>query len=160
MKYQSTKTYGHDLGLSCCFRQWKAKSHCNKLHGYSLSFKFVFEAETLDDRDWVQDFGGLRDLKEGLFETFDHKLVIADDDPEKALFLQMYRERVADIKILDGVGCERFAEHAYNLANKLLKAAWIKEYTASGFVDKQRVRVVSCECAEHAGNSAIYYGDN
>ena len=38
--YQSTKTYGNDVGLSCTFRQWKADSHCNKLHGYSLGFRF------------------------------------------------------------------------------------------------------------------------
>ncbi|SVB70610.1 uncharacterized protein METZ01_LOCUS223464, partial [marine metagenome] len=28
--YQSTKTYGNEVGLSCCFRQWRADSHCNK----------------------------------------------------------------------------------------------------------------------------------
>ena len=47
MMYQSTKTYGNDVGLSCTFRQWKADSHCNKLHGYSLGFRFVFEAQKI-----------------------------------------------------------------------------------------------------------------
>ena len=28
MKYQSTKTYGNERGLSCCFRQWNANSNC------------------------------------------------------------------------------------------------------------------------------------
>ena len=66
MKYQSTKTYGNDRGLSCCFRQWRADSHCNLLHGYSLGFRFVFEADTLDERNWVYDFGDCKWIKEFL----------------------------------------------------------------------------------------------
>lgn len=31
--YQSTKTYGHDRGFSCAFRQWRADSHCRLIHG-------------------------------------------------------------------------------------------------------------------------------
>ena len=44
MNYVSTKTYGHEVGLSCAFRQHKADSHCAKLHGYALSVKVEFEA--------------------------------------------------------------------------------------------------------------------
>jgi 6-pyruvoyltetrahydropterin/6-carboxytetrahydropterin synthase len=39
------KTYGHELGLSACFRQHRAKSHCRFLHGYPLSFTFTFAAD-------------------------------------------------------------------------------------------------------------------
>ena len=61
MRYQSTKTFGHDLGISCAFRQWRAThSHCSKIHGYALSVTMVFEANTLDDRNWVMDFGGFK----------------------------------------------------------------------------------------------------
>ena len=31
--FLSTKTYGHDLGLSAAFRQWRAESHCRLIHG-------------------------------------------------------------------------------------------------------------------------------
>ena len=41
--YVSTKLY-RDLG-PVAYRQWRADSHCNLIHGYSLSFKFTFEAE-------------------------------------------------------------------------------------------------------------------
>ena len=51
MKYYSTKTYGNERGLSCAFRQWRATSHCNQIHGYSLGFRFIFEADELDDRN-------------------------------------------------------------------------------------------------------------
>lgn len=52
-------------------KQWRAKSHCRLVHGYSLSFRFEFEANTLDDKNWVVDFGGLKELRailEGLPE--------------------------------------------------------------------------------------------
>ena len=48
-KYTSTKTYGHNIGLSAVFRQPHADhSHCRFLHGYSLQFKFVFGCNELD----------------------------------------------------------------------------------------------------------------
>lgn len=160
MKYQSTKTYGHERGLSCCFRQHKANSHCNLLHGYALSFKFVFEANNLDNRGWVVDFGGLKILEERLRFLFDHTLVIAQDDPYLQEIEAMQLIAVADVHVVDRVGCESFAEIAYNMANQALQELWAKEYTKSGYKAHQRVRVVSCECAEHGANSAIYYGDN
>ena len=58
--YRSTKTYDHNEGLSCCFRQWRADSHCKLLHGYALAFKFVFATRALDARNCCYDFGGLR----------------------------------------------------------------------------------------------------
>ena len=55
-KYYSTKTYGNDRGLSCCFRQWRSThSHCSLLHGYSIGIRLVFEADTLDPRNWVME---------------------------------------------------------------------------------------------------------
>jgi hypothetical protein len=47
MTYQVTKTYGHELGLSCVFRQHRANTHCKHLHGYALAFDIVFEAKHL-----------------------------------------------------------------------------------------------------------------
>ena len=73
-KYYSTKTYGHNIGLSACFRQPNAHSHCKFLHGYSLQFKFTFSCDSLDERNWVVDFGGLKPLKAWLENTFDHQL--------------------------------------------------------------------------------------
>lgn len=149
-KYQSTKQFGHDLGISCAFRQWRAThSHCSKIHGYALAFKFTFEADHLDERNWVQDFGGLKELKEVLVDTFDHKLVVADDDPCKELFKALHESKVADVVILPRVGCEYFAEHAYHAAVALLKLHL-----------QQRIKLISVEVKEHGANSAIYFGDH
>jgi len=146
-KYYSTKTYGHNIGLSACFRQPNAHSHCKFLHGYSLQFKFTFGCDSLDERNWVVDFGGLKPLKAWLENTFDHKVVLDKEDPHMDAFVELQSKGLAELTLLNGVGVEKFAEHAFNFADKL-----VKEMT------NNRCYVVSCECAEHGANSAIYEG--
>ena len=146
MPHYSTKTYGHNTGLSCAFRQPNAThSHCSLIHGYALSFKFVFGSKELDDKNWVVDFGGLKELKTWLEDNFDHTLAVDFDDPHKETLQELARYNLVKIRLLSGVGCEKFAEHAYNFADKL-----IKEQTDG------RCWVESVECAEHGANSAIY----
>ena len=145
--YQSTKTYGNERGLSCCFRQWKADSHCNLLHGYSLGFRFVFEAKELDERNWVYDFGDCGWIKEYLEDTFDHTLAVDKNDPEMKVIMELDKFDLARIVILDGVGCEKFAEHVFNYVSGIIKSD-----------TKDRVRLSSVECFEHNANSAIYKG--
>ena len=173
-KYLSTKTWGNDRGLSCCFRQWRSThSHCSLLHGYSIGIKIVFESETLDDRNWVMDFGGLKAFKDWAEYMFDHTLVIAKDDPHLDLFLKMAelglqdQGGVCDIRLVEAVGCEKFAELAYNVMDDILTTfqkgeTWnffpgerTAEYTPRYPVG-QGVRLRSVEVFEHAGNSAIY----
>lgn len=139
--YKSTKTYGSNLGLSAAFRQWRATSHCQYVHGYSLGFRFVFQATNLDARNWVVDFGGLKELKNDLEKQFDHKLLVAQDDPALENFLELSRLGLVQLNMMKNVGCEAFAEWALN--------------TASQIVNDKRVQVISCECFEHGANSAI-----
>lgn len=154
MKHESTKTYGHEQGLSCAFRQWRADSHCSFLHGYALAFRFVFGAETLDAKGWVVDFGGLKVLKAKLVETFDHKVAVAKDDPELNILLDLCAAGVMDVVVLPGgVGCEKFAELAFYMAQQVVGEMNERE-------GGNRLHVLSCECMEHAGNSAVYKGDN
>ena len=145
MQYRSTKTYGHNIGLSACFRQPRAHSHCKFLHGYSLAFRFTFAASELDERNWVVDFGGLKPLKKWLEDNFDHKVVLDIADPHIDTFKMLEDQALADINILDGVGVEKFAEHAYNKAQEI-----VNEMTDG------RCWVESVECMEHGANSAIY----
>ena len=146
--YTSTKTYGTVTGLSCAFRQWRADtSHCRFIHGYSLGFRFVFGCSDLDARGWVVNFGGLKNLKKLLEENFDHVLAVASDDPDKELIVSLSAAGVAQVKVFEeGVGCERFAKKAFDLASTVL-----------GSEDSAINRwVISAECFEHEGNSAIY----
>lgn len=162
-KFYSTKTYGTDRGLSCCFRQWRSThSHCSLLHGYSIGIKLIFECGTLDERNWVMDFGGLRDFKSWASYMFDHTLLVAQDDPHLEFFKQMAEigeingddnTALCDLRIVPAVGCERFAELAYLKMSEII-ASSISEGTALN----PTVRVKSAEVFEHAGNSAIYEG--
>jgi 6-pyruvoyltetrahydropterin/6-carboxytetrahydropterin synthase len=152
-KFYSTKTYGNDRGLSCCFRQWRSThSHCSLLHGYSIGIKLIFECESLDERNWVMDFGGLKDFKKWAEYMFDHTWLIAEDDPHKNLFLTMPEES-ASIRIVPAVGCERFAQMAYDKMEEV-----IKQSINAGTALNPTVRVKSVEVFEHGANSAIYEG--
>lgn len=144
--FRSTKRYGHEVGLSACFRQWRADSHCAYLHGYALSVEFVFEADRLDDRNWVVDFGGLKDLRRWLEDTFDHKTVIAADDPALDWFRDGHDRGLLDLVVMADVGCEKFAEHVGRQAQ-----SWLVEHGLDG-----RVRLVSCEVREHGANGASW----
>ena len=145
MSYYSTKTYGHNIGLSACFRQPNAHSHCKLLHGYSLQFKFTFAADELDERNWVVDFGGLKPLKAWLEDNFDHKVVLTKNDPYMDYFKQLQQVGLAELTVLDGVGVEKFAYHA-----------WVKAQELVNEMTEGRCRCIEVECAEHGANSAIY----
>lgn len=178
-KFQSTKTYGTDRGLSCCFRQWKANhSHCSTLHGYSLGFKFVFESETLDEKNWCFDFGGMKPIKNYLDHMFDHTVLVAEDDPALTTYkllalestMQQYRQvprdfsntpfqegRLLDLRVVPGVGCEMTAKMVYEETVRLLEE--MKTGKLGRYAVNPDVRLVSVECFEHGSNSAIYFGD-
>ena len=156
MAYYSTKTYGHNIGLSAVFRQPHADhSHCKYLHGYSLAFKFTFGCSDLDNKNWAVDFGGLKPLKNWLEDTFDHKLLVAQDDPHRDKLEQLGKDGLADVVIVPGIGCERFAEMAYNKMSDI-----IKDQKFAGKLLNPTARVKSAEVFEHNANSAIYEGGN
>jgi 6-pyruvoyltetrahydropterin/6-carboxytetrahydropterin synthase len=141
--YQSTKII--ELG-SCAFRQWRAThSHCSKLHGYRLTAKFWFNANELDDKNWVQDFGALDELKTQLQKQFDHTTCVAADDPQLETFKLMESQGIIDLRVMDGVGIEKTAEFCYKIANQFVEAQ-----------SNKRVTVSKVEVWEHEKNSAIY----
>ena len=145
-KHYSTKHYGHNIGLSAVFRQPNADhSHCHLLHGYSLAFTFTFGCDHLDNKNWAVDFGGLKPLKAWLEDNFDHKTCVDIADPMKNELLRLETLGLAEIRQFDGVGAEKFVEHAFNFADALIREA-----------TDNRCYCVKVECAEHGANSAIY----
>ncbi len=86
-------------------------------------------------------------MKKWLEDSFDHKLVLDKNDPHLDKFKELEEMDLASIVIMDGVGAEKFAEHAFNFADKLIREA-----------TDNRCYVVKVECAEHGANSAIYEG--
>ena len=152
-KFQSTKLFD---GFSCVFRQWKADdTHCRFLHGYGVSFRVWFEGE-LDDRNWVWDFGGMKRAKgtiDGMSPkkwmdyTFDHTLIIAEDDPGLEQFKALHDQGLAQVRTIPATGAERFSKFIFDKLNP-----FIQEETDG------RVRVAKVEFMEHGKNTAIYEG--
>lgn len=147
--YRSSKTYGHEIGLSACFRQWRAESHCHLLHGYALAVHVEFEAEELDIRNWVVDFGSLKSYKGMLEATFDHTLLVAEDDPKLGAFLSLELIGVAEVIVVPATGCEAFAKLIFDYTE-----VWLKD---NGYAPRVRCHHVTVR--EHGANSASFYAE-
>lgn len=145
MIYQSTKTYTYSAGFSCAFRQWRASSHCHFLHGYALQFKLVFEADELDDKNWVVDFGSLKSFKQWLEHMFDHTTLVATDDPMYLEFCRLEAAGLIQMRTVKATGCEAIAALVFDKLERWLES---NEYWP-------RVRVHSVQVSEHQGNSAL-----
>ncbi|NDD59488.1 MAG: 6-carboxytetrahydropterin synthase [Chlamydiae bacterium] len=142
-KFYSTKVI--PLG-SCAFRQPRADSHCKFLHGYRLQAKFYFACNELDHKNWVVDFGGLKELKKQLENIFDHKTVVWSKDPEIETFYLLENKKMIELVVLEnGVGIERFAELCCEMADK-----HVREMT------NNRCWCEKVEVWEHEQNSAIF----
>jgi len=153
--FQITKTYDHNLGLSACFRQPMADSHCHDPHGYPLSFKLTFQARILDRNNWVVDFGGLKTIKAWLCENFDHRTILAESDPYLKDFQELYAKcGFALILVLPFVGCEGFAKFVYDKVDE-----WLVDNHGQD-LDLRGLELASVEVREHGANSAIYNGED
>lgn len=142
-KFFSLKKYGHERGLSAAFRQWRAESHCKYLHGYSLEFEFEFGAENLDENNWVVDFGGLKDLESWLRQNFDHKTLVASDDPKFSEFKTLDDSEIIDMVVVESTGAEMFAKMAMDYSSKMIQDTY-----------GERCWVESVTVREHGANSA------
>ena len=144
-EFRSTKLF---KGYSTAFRQWRAKhSHCQFVHGYAMEFKVTFEGN-LDELNWVCDFGCFKrnGIKEHMNYMFDHTTIVAKDDPEIESFKDLASKGLIQLRILDHVGCEKFAEYVYDYIND-------KVFDETD----GRVRVLKVESFEGGTeNSAIY----
>ena len=149
--YKSRKKFD---GFSTCFRQWRANTtHCQYLHGYDVEFEVTFEGD-LDHRNWVWDFGGMKRAKnlidgmqpkEWMEYMFDHTVVVAEDDPELINFKDMADRGVIQLRVIEAVGAEKFAEFLYHKLNDFVQTE-----------TDGRVKVVKVKFMENHKNSAIY----
>jgi 6-pyruvoyltetrahydropterin/6-carboxytetrahydropterin synthase len=149
-KYTSTKEY-HDA-FPCAYRQWRADSHCNLIHGYSFSMKFYFGTDNLDTRNWAADYGGLKELKSVLESQFDHTLLVAEDDPELEFYMEMQRRNLAKLTILPKLGCEGLADQLYRYVN----GVYIPDMWGAG--EAERLWCYRVEVRETQSNMAFREG--
>lgn len=148
--FQSGKVYTHSQGLSCSFRQWRAKdSHCRYIHGYPLQFELTFQRQNggLDDRNWVMGFGDLKPLKHWLEKSFDHQYIAASDDPELKTLQFLDKEGLIQLRITKHVGMEAFAQETFQFTK-----GWLA-------IHHSGVRIKQVIVREHEGNWASYSED-
>lgn len=148
-KYISTKTY-KQIG-PVAYRQWKADSHCNLIHGYALSFHFEFSSDTLDARNWVMDFGGLRPLKDLLEDWFDHTLLLAQDDPHYDDIKKLHELGIAKVVEVEKTGCEGLADYLYEYVNLIFLPEYGKDVADRIWCTKVEVRETDSNMAMRVG---------
>ena len=149
-KYVSTKEYVNAFPVA--YRQWRANSHCNLIHGYSFSMKFFFGTNDLDARNWAADYGGLKELKKILEDQFDHTLLVAEDDPELDFYKEMEKRKLARLTILPKLGCEGLADQIY----KYINGVYIPDYWGEG--ESKRLWCFRVEVRETQANMAFREG--
>ena len=145
-KFKSTKKLGP---ISVGHRQWRDDGHCRFVHGYGRYVQFTFSGE-LDHRQWVMDFGDLKDIKKWIEQQWDHRLLLASDVPHLEDFKKMHELGTMNINVMDveqgwGPGIEASCKFVYDNVQPI-----IAEKTNG------RVQITKIEIWEHDLNSAIY----
>lgn len=149
-KYTSTKEYVD--AFPCAYRQWRADSHCNKIHGYAFSMKFYFGTNDLDVRNWVADYGGMKELKEILQKQFDHTTLCSFDDPHIEWYKEAEKLGIMKLTILPKLGCEGLADMLYRYVN----GVYIPDFWGEG--EANRIWCYRVEVRETQSNMAFREG--
>jgi 6-pyruvoyltetrahydropterin/6-carboxytetrahydropterin synthase len=149
-KFQSSKIFD---GFNTSYRQWEGDKPHKFLHGFNISFKLYFEGE-LDTNNWVMDFGFAKNSKtlidgkqpkEWMDYTFNHTVLISEDDPGMGGWKTMDGLGVIQLRIIPTTGAESFAKYIFDKINPC-----IQEETEG------RVRLTKVKFMEHGKNAACY----
>lgn len=153
--FKSTKRFGP---ISTNHRNWHALTNpnrdsrkCGRVHGYSRYVEFIFVGD-YDQQQWVVDFGNLRDIKKIIEDTWDHKTLIASDDPGLMDLKDAESKGLLDLSIVDvsnglewGPGIEGSCKWLFDISSPI-----IFEKT-NGLAAIESIRIW-----EHEINSAMY----
>jgi 6-pyruvoyltetrahydropterin/6-carboxytetrahydropterin synthase len=145
-RFIATKTFNYNEGLTCAYRIWQATDRRQYLHGYALNVKMIFECQELDTGQEVIDPDKFSEIVKWLHDTFDHTTCIDEKDPELMMFKILNKRKAIDLKILPGVGCERFSELIWHRVY-----GWLHEQHLA-----PRVIIRTVEVWEHDGRSALH----
>lgn len=147
MPFFSTKRFGP---ISTGHRQWRDDGHCAWLHGYGRTVKVEFSGSHLDEKMWMVDFGALRGLKQWLEGEWDHRFLIASDDPALETFKELDAKGLMSLNVMDvtkgyGPGIEASCKYVYDHFD-----AEVRRMTQG------RCWVTTVEIFEHENNSAVF----
>lgn len=145
MKFKSSKRFGL---ITTGHRQWRDKGHCSYVHGYGRYVRLTFEATELDERGWVMDFGDLRGVKNWIEDEWDHRTLIAIDDPVIPELKALEKVGGINLNILpEGYlpGIEESCRYLYDKLNPVIQRK-----------TNNRVEITRVECWETEKNQAEY----
>lgn len=151
--YHSTKKFGP---ISTGHRNWHAACNssrdsekCSYIHGYGRYIQFTFSGQ-LDEKGWVYDFGGTKFIKEFLEKNWDHKTLIASDDPELDTLKELHNKKIIDLNILDvSKGWTPAIEGSCKFVFDKIQPEITKK-------TEGRIKISKIEIWEHENNSAIF----
>ena len=131
MKYTSSKRIGQ---IYTGHRQWKHDGHCSYARGYGRYVEFTFACKRTDHRGWVMDFGDLKDVKKWLEDEWDHRLLLAYDDPLLEDFKQLHEKGGVNLNVMPkgyGPGIEDSCKYVYDKVNPMIREktqgrAWVE----------------------------------
>ena len=142
-------------------RQHSHDGHCAWIHGHNWSFEITFEADKLDDNQFVVDFGKLKWLKRWLDERFDHTLLLNENDPW-LIYLQNVLQDTPEsweqgpcfskIIVVPNCGAEGLALWIMQQVNQLLDTMPDEIYP--DVLNLRNVRIVKVTVYEDSKNSA------
>jgi 6-pyruvoyltetrahydropterin/6-carboxytetrahydropterin synthase len=143
--FTSTKRFGP---ISTGHRQWKHDGHCSYVHGYGRIVEITFQSKELDCRGWVMDFGNLKEVKNWFDEEWDHRVLLAYNDPLLNEFKYLADLGGIDINILPkkyGPGIEQSCKYVFDETTPIIKR-----------LTSNRVWISKVKIFEHENNWAEY----
>ncbi len=129
-------------GYPCCHRQYKDDGHCRWLHGYDRWVEITWAGER-DDKGWVVNFAGLKEIKDALEHQFDHTTLVASDDPCLAIFKELQLMDAISLRVMDPT-MEGMAKWVAELC-----ITWTEK-------NAPKARVIEVACWENEKNAAIW----
>lgn len=165
MTFTCTKTFDC---VSTAHRNWRAKDNpnrdskkCSYIHGYTKSFSIVFGCESLDEFQWVYDYGTtstgeertMTSIKKFIQETLDHGVTTDDQDPMLAKLFEMHELELIKLVVIpvkDGQSgsVEGLCRFMYNTFDPQLRRE-----------TNNRVWIESITISEHHKNSSTFTRD-
>jgi 6-pyruvoyltetrahydropterin/6-carboxytetrahydropterin synthase len=154
-----TKSYRN---LPAAHRQPKHGGHCRLIHGHNWGFDITFTCDVLDDCDFVIDVGAMRCIKEFLEDTFDHTLLLNEDDPFKPHFQETLGcatggVSFAKIVVVPSCGMEGLAQYVAEKVAVMIGDDATKLYDRKASTGARRgLKVVGVVCWEDEKNRASF----
>lgn len=129
-------------------RNWNSGTHCSRIHGYARTVEITIQAQELDAAQWVVDLGDLKFIRELLVEAWDHRLLVASDDPLLDDFRELEKKGALSVNVMNidkgwGPGLEGSCQFIFDQVQPVLS-----EKT------KGRCRVSKVEIWEKSDNRA------